>query len=98
LAAQIKKGLNGMTITRLKTIVCVMTFLLSVAFTPARAQTNVSPAEARAIAEDVYIYGYPLITLEITRRVTTNTAAPHGWTSARNRTFSTFQTPKAATT
>ena len=67
-----------MTVTRAKTTVCVMTFLLSVAFTPARAQTNVSPAEARAIAEDVYIYGYPLVTLEMTRRVTTNTAAPAG--------------------
>src|SRR3977135_3072595 len=65
-----------MTITRLKTIACVMTFLF--AFTPARAQTNVSPAEASAIAEDVYIYGYPLVTLEMTRRVTTNTAAPVG--------------------
>lgn len=67
-----------MTITRLKTVACVMTFLLSVAFTPAHAQTNVSPAEARAIAEDVYIYGYPLVTMEMTRRVTTNTAAPAG--------------------
>jgi hypothetical protein len=74
----IKEGLIGMTITRLTTTAWVMTFLLSVAFTPARAQTNVSPAEARAIAEDVYIYGYPLVTMEITRRVTTNTAAPAG--------------------
>jgi hypothetical protein len=55
-----------------------MTFLLSIAFTPARAQTNVSPAEARAIAEDAYIYGYPLVTMEMTRRLTTNTAAPAG--------------------
>ena len=38
----------------------------------------VEPTEARAIAEDAYIYGYPLITLEMTRRVTTNTAAPVG--------------------
>jgi hypothetical protein len=65
-----------MTITKLKIIACVMTFLF--AFTPARAQTNVSPAEARTIAEDAYIYGYPLVTLEMTRRVTTNTAAPAG--------------------
>jgi hypothetical protein len=67
-----------MTITRLRTTACVMTFLLCVAFTLARAQTNVSPAEARAIAEDVYIYGYPLVTLEMTRRVTSNTAEPAG--------------------
>jgi hypothetical protein len=67
-----------MTITRLETTACVMMFLSSVAFTPARTPTNVSPAEARAIAEDVYIYGYPLITLEMTRLVTTSTTAPAG--------------------
>jgi len=75
---QITEGLLGMRITRLNAIACVMTFLFSVAFTPARAQTNVSSAEARAIAENVYIYGYPLVTLEMTRRVTTNTEAPVG--------------------
>ena len=67
-----------MTITRLKPIARVMTIFLTVAFTSARAQTNVSPAEARAIAEDVYIYGYPLVTLEMTRRVTTNITVPVG--------------------
>ena len=50
-----------MTITRLKSIVCGMTFLLSVAFAMARAQTNVTPAEARAIAKEAYIYGFPMV-------------------------------------
>src|SRR5258707_14681919 len=39
---------------------------------------TVTTDEARAIAEEVYIYGYPLVTLEMTRRVPTNTAAPAG--------------------
>ncbi len=39
---------------------------------------SVTPTEARAIAEDAYIYGYPLVTMEMTRRVTTNTVAPAG--------------------
>src|ERR1700742_2354637 len=30
-------------------------------FAPAIAQTNVSPAEARAIAKDAYIYGFPVV-------------------------------------
>jgi hypothetical protein len=30
------------------------------------------------IAEDAYIYGYPLVTMEMTRRVTTNARAPAG--------------------
>ena len=50
-----------MTFTRLKAIACGMTLLLSVAFTMARAQTNVTPAEARAIAKEAYIYGFPTV-------------------------------------
>ncbi len=33
---------------------------------------NVPVQEAQQIAEDAYIYGYPLITMEMTRRVMTN--------------------------
>lgn len=39
---------------------------------------SLSPAEAKAIAEEAYIYGYPLVTMEMTRRVMTNTAEPKG--------------------
>jgi hypothetical protein len=35
-----------------------------------------SPDEVRDIAIDAYIYGYPLVTMEMTRRVMTNVAAP----------------------
>jgi hypothetical protein len=34
---------------------------------PAKAQ-SLSPTEARQIAEDAYVYGYSLITTEITPR------------------------------
>jgi hypothetical protein len=33
---------------------------------------KISAQEARQIAEDVYIYGYSLVTMEMTRRVMTN--------------------------
>ena len=39
---------------------------------------KVSKEQAGEIATEAYIYGYPLVTLEMTRRVTTNTAAPAG--------------------
>lgn len=42
---------------------------------PARAQ-SLSPADARQIAEDAYIYGYSLITTEVTRLQGTNFAKP----------------------
>ena len=36
----------------------------------------VTPDEAAKIATDAYIYGYPLVTMEYTRRVLTNVAEP----------------------
>jgi len=50
-----------MTITTLKTIACATTLLLSVPFTGARAQMNVTPTEARAIAKEACIYGFPMV-------------------------------------
>ena len=42
---------------------CLVTVLLvaCVAVLPAHAQTGVSPAEARAIAKEAYIYGFPMV-------------------------------------
>jgi hypothetical protein len=45
---------------------------------PSAQAADVTPDEARAVAEDAYVYGYPLVTMEMTRRVLTNTAAPEG--------------------
>ena len=38
----------------------------------------ITPEEAAAIGVDAYIYGYPLVTMEMTRRVMTNVAQPEG--------------------
>src|SRR5262245_50909042 len=43
----------------------------------ARAQA-LSDDEAFKIGTETYVYGYPLVTMEITRRVMTNVVAPHG--------------------
>ena len=37
---------------------------------------GVTEKEALALATDAYVYGYPLVTMEMTRRVMTNAAAP----------------------
>lgn len=39
---------------------------------------DVSDEEAFQIGQDAYVYGYPLVTMEFTRRVMTNTASPQG--------------------
>jgi hypothetical protein len=44
----------------------------------AQDQPKLSEKQASEIGTDVYIYGYPLITLEMTRRLTTNTPEPVG--------------------
>ena len=43
---------------------------------PASAQ-SASPMEARRIAEDAYVYGYSLITTEVTRVQASNVAKPN---------------------
>ena len=40
------------------------------------AQQSLTPAEAQQIAMDTYIYGYSLVTMEMTRRVMTNVREP----------------------
>ena len=40
--------------------------------------TDLDPADAAKIAADAYVYGYPLVTMEYTRRVMTNAAKPEG--------------------
>src|SRR5580700_10331783 len=40
---------------------CGIALVPSLRFTTARAQNSVTPAEARAIAREAYIYGYPLV-------------------------------------
>jgi hypothetical protein len=37
---------------------------------------TLSEKQATEIGTEVYIYGYPLVTMEMTRRVMTNTADP----------------------
>ena len=48
------------TLSRPRSIACALTLLSSVSST-VTAQTSVSPTEARAIAKEAYIYGYPMV-------------------------------------
>ena len=63
-----------------KLIVYVFAAFLSLSPFTVNAQTDnsVAPQDAKQIAIDAYIYGYPLVTMEMTRRVSTNVAKPEG--------------------
>ena len=45
---------------------------------PAAALPPPTAEEAQQIGEDAYIYGYPLVTMEFTRRMLTNVRTPEG--------------------
>jgi len=62
----------------LKNVTLALALLTALPFVTAHAQTTstLSVPDAIAIAEDAYIFGYPLVTMEMTRRVMTNVAEP----------------------
>jgi len=88
-----------------KGIAALLTILLAVpgaAPSGARGPSDLTVEEAVRIAGDAYIYGYPLVTMEMTRRVMTNVAepqAPHAPMGqfAHHRTYPTAALPDAAT-
>ena len=56
-----------------------LAFMLLLSPAVAQAQQGapaITQEEARSLAEQAYTYGYPLVTMEMTRRVMTNVAAP----------------------
>src|SRR5689334_21353117 len=48
------------------------------------------------LATDAYIYGYPLVTMEMTRRVITNVAAPEGTRAPMGQLIKLRQYPDAS--
>src|SRR5262245_17961020 len=72
-----------------------------------KIQQPVNAVEARALAEEAYIYGYPMVLLDVTRQVSTNYPRPGedgapinqfgNKRSFPDETFTTVVTPNADT-
>jgi hypothetical protein len=62
----------------LRLTMAVLTSLAAIGCSKVKAQspTTLSPAEVGAIATDAYIFGYPLVTMDLTRQVMTNVEHP----------------------
>src|SRR6516225_1808065 len=60
------------------TILLLATVMIVGANTGSRRTTPLSEPDAIQTGVEAYIYGYPLVTMEMTRRVMTNVATPDG--------------------
>ncbi len=55
---------------------CLASLAIATSLSPAKAEEGLLPAVSKGI--DAYVYGYPLVTMEMTRRVMTNVRQPKG--------------------
>jgi hypothetical protein len=69
---------------------------LLIAGASASSAQTLTPSEAMAIGEDAYIYGYSLVTMDMTRRVTTNVSAPDGFHAPMGQFANAREYPTAA--
>lgn len=76
-----------------------MMLALSLTYPPVHAADSpLSAADAREIAREAYIYAYPLVLMEITRRVGTNVEAPTGLNAPINQLAHAREFPDATFT
>src|SRR5262245_16852864 len=60
-------------------VVLAVGVLMTAAFLTAQQKaTKLTPDEASKLGMEAYVYGYPLVTVEMTRRVITNVEKPKG--------------------
>ncbi|MEZ0170681.1 DUF1254 domain-containing protein [Microvirga sp. TS319] len=91
---------------RIAMVALMATALTSLGATLGRAQPveagralsamSLKEQEAFAIAKDAYVYGYPLITMEMTRRIITNVAQPSGSHAPMGQLVSLREYPTSA--
>ena len=76
-------------------LICIVAALSFAA--PGKAQNGkLSEAGALTLGTEAYIYGYPLVTMEITRRVITNVRAPEGTHAPMNQFANLRKYPDAS--
>jgi len=85
-----------MKLNKKVTVVAMFVVMALLTITPPSHAQVVTPDEATAIAVDAYIYGYSLVTMEVTRRVSTNVARPEGTRGPMGQLVRVREYPTAA--
>lgn len=75
---------------------CVLATLVAFSLSCPCSGQSLTPAEAQAIAEDAYVYGYSLISVEMTRKVMTNVPKVEGKHSPMGQFANLREYPTAA--
>ena len=76
---------------RFSSLVLVMTLVFGLASPASAAAPKQAPADLAQIAADAYVFGYPLVLMEITKKVLTNTPKPAAKAAPLNQ-FAHIQT------
>jgi hypothetical protein len=85
-----------MRMYRLQLIVLAVAALAGVGTARAEETNRLTEAEALKIGTEAYVYGYPLVTMEITRRVMTNVATLDGLRGPMGQFVNAREYPTAA--
>ena len=81
----------------MRTVLCtVAAFALTALPVMAQQGTPLTEEAALAIGTDAYVYGYPLVTMEMTRRVMTNSATVEGLRGPMGQFVNAREYPTAA--
>jgi hypothetical protein len=81
---------------QLRSALMIAPVCLSLCVLVSGAEAAVRPDEAKQIALDAYIYGYPLVTMDMTRRVMTNVREPEGTRAPKGHLIRMREYPTAA--
>lgn len=67
----------------------------AIALFPVFSQAALTPEEAQALATDIYIYAYPLVTMDVTKEVMTNVVEPESTRAPMGRFMNAKEYPNA---
>ena len=80
-----------------RVLLIAISILLTIEVVPTHAQENkTNPEEAAKLGVEAYIYGYPLVTMEMTRRVMTNVASSEALRGPMGQFLNAREYPSAA--